>query len=152
MQDHEKYLKLASFYLDGELTENQREDYIHHLKDCDICREEIELIKSYQTEIKDPIETQITPEINTAIMKYAEEAQNRKGFFERIFDSFDFKLNVAVSTATIIIGLFSGIIFFKFHHNTTQIDSYTMNGTELYNTVFPGSIAESFILMEEQND
>ena len=149
MKDHEKYLKQISLYADDEMAENQLEDFKHHLEACDICRKELELLEYYQGQISDSGETQISPEINSAIMNYAREAEERKGFFEMLFGSFNFKLNLAVSTAFVIIGLFAGIFFSGLSNNKAQIDNYTMNEIELYNTVFPGSIAESYIILEE---
>ena len=114
MQNHEEYLKLASSYLDGELIGKQLEDYMHHLKGCEICRQEMEILESYQGEMRDAGKTRISPEVDSAVMKAAQKAQEGIGFFEQIFGSFNFKLNLAVSTAAIIIGLFAGILFFKF--------------------------------------
>jgi len=48
----EEYRELFSDFIDGELSENQIEDFKNHLKSCKACREELEKFRQSQTLLK----------------------------------------------------------------------------------------------------
>jgi len=48
----EEYRELFSDFIDGELSENQIEDFRSHLKSCKACREELGKFRQAQTLLK----------------------------------------------------------------------------------------------------
>ena len=87
----EEYRELFSDFIDGELSEEQTEDFKNHLKSCKACKEELERFRQAQTLLKLLPKKEAPPEIWEVIEAEVKPIEKKLVFFFQsvgIFESF----------------------------------------------------------------
>ena len=146
MDNHEKYLKAASRYFDNELSGAALADFKAHLASCDTCAREIAFLESTRKSMQALPLAQAAPAVSQAVLQKAARETNIIPLFP--------KLRYAAAVAAVIAGLVSGFFWYQLNpamNGTTQYAS-AESEIEYFSDAFPGSIAETYIALEESDE
>ena len=158
MQEHEKFLRLASKYLDRELTGRERSEFKHHLKHCDICQGEIEVVNRLKQDMKKSLTTSVSAQKAESILKVAQNSRDSFNLANWIRETgllFPVPVQLVIQIILLILGIEIGISYYKSgqQYISSKVSITPAVGySGLFDAVYPGSMAESFIKMEAHDE
>ena len=151
MENHERYLKLASQYMDSELKGDSLTGFKDHLRNCPVCQREADFCRETRSAITAVEQDSISSGTELLLSDLALEENRNRSILDRFREIIIFhpvQVQLAFQIILIIIGLELGMLSYSPSSGRPAIRNFTAGGAGLFSAVYPGSFTQSYIAME----